>query len=187
MANAWGHLKTISKHKALVTSLCFKVGLPRQGLLHDLSKYSPTEFMTGARYWQGMRSPNAAEREDLGYSVAWLHHKGRNKHHFEYWIDLDTDNFTSFEGKPMPTRFVVEMFCDRVAACKVYQGSDYTDRSPLEYFQRGRDTRFIHPDSQALLEGMLEYLAAYGEEEALRAIREQIVLPRYAFGERGRF
>ena len=82
------HLKTINKHKYYVTMLCFKCGLYKQGLLHDLSKYSPTELKTGAKYWVGTRSPNSIERETIGYSTAWLHHKGRNKHHWEYWIDF---------------------------------------------------------------------------------------------------
>ncbi len=81
------HLRTINHHKLLVMKHCFKVGLYKQGLLHDLSKYSPTEFLVGCKYYQGTRSPNNAEREATGYSQAWLHHKGRNKHHYEYWID----------------------------------------------------------------------------------------------------
>ena len=81
------HLCTVHHHRALVRKYCFKLGLYRQGLMHDLSKYSPTEFFVGAKYYQGYRSPNTAERLERGYSSAWLHHKGRNKHHLEYWID----------------------------------------------------------------------------------------------------
>lgn len=83
MGNAWKHFKTITFHKYLVAKGCFRVGLYRQGLLHDLSKYSPTEFKVGVKYYQGTRSPNNAEREDIGFSTAWLHHKGRNRHHYE--------------------------------------------------------------------------------------------------------
>ena len=86
---AFRHFCTITKHKFLVMGGCFRVGLIRQGLTHDLSKYSPTEFLTGMRYYQGTRSPNAAEREDKGYSDAWMHHKGRNRHHYEYWTDMN--------------------------------------------------------------------------------------------------
>ena len=88
--NAWNHFRTITHHRLLVMKGCFQVGLYRQGLLHDLSKYTWTEFKTGVRYYQGDRSPNAAEKEIMGYSPAWLHHKGRNKHHFEYWTDVST-------------------------------------------------------------------------------------------------
>ena len=85
---AWKHFCTITYHKYLVAKGCFAVGLYRQGLLHDMSKYSPTEFRVGAKYFQGTRSPNNAEREDIGYSSAWLHHKGRNnltQHHLSFY------------------------------------------------------------------------------------------------------
>ena len=81
-----GHFKTITRHKILVAKGCFKLGLYYQGIMHDMSKYSPTEFLAGAKYYQGTASPNNAERMDKGISTAWLHHKGRNRHHFEYWI-----------------------------------------------------------------------------------------------------
>ena len=87
----WQHFKTITKHKLLVMDGCFQVGLYRQGLTHDLSKYSPTEFWVGARYYQGDKSPNAAERAEKGYSEAWMHHKGRNRHHYEYWTDMSKE------------------------------------------------------------------------------------------------
>ena len=116
---------------------CFKVGLYRQGLLHDLSKYSPTEFLVGCRYYQGNRSPNNAEREATGYSKAWLHHKGRNKHHYEYWIDYSVDPGEGIIGLKMPLQYVVEMFMDRIAASKTYQGDAYRDSHPLEYYEKG--------------------------------------------------
>ena len=86
--NTAGHFKTITEHKIRVMRHCFDIGLYGQGLLHDLSKYAPVEFLNGCKYYQhGKRSPNNAEREDKGYSMAWMHHKGRNRHHYEYWTD----------------------------------------------------------------------------------------------------
>ena len=125
------HFGTITKHKILVMKECFRVGLYRQGLLHDLSKYSWTEFRVGCKYYQGNRSPNNAEREDKGFSSAWLHHKGRNKHHYEYWIDYGLDGSPELTGMKMPVRYVVEMFLDRIAASKVYKGDLYKDSNPL--------------------------------------------------------
>ena len=81
------HFKTITRHRNLVCQYCFRLGLYSQGLKHDLSKYSPAEFWRGATYYQGNRSPNDAERAATGLSLPWLHHKGRNRHHFEYWMD----------------------------------------------------------------------------------------------------
>ena len=85
--NVLGHFTTITRHKMLVMKYCFACGLYKQGLAHDLSKYTPTEFIPGCIYYQGDHSPNEAERKAKGYTSAWLHHKGHNRHHLEYWID----------------------------------------------------------------------------------------------------
>lgn len=172
--HAWQHLKTITQHHNLVCAYCFRAGLYRQGLLHDLSKLSPTEFLVGARYYQGKRSPNNAEREDKGVSEAWLHHKGRNKHHFEYWFDYTTDpaDTRGICGARMPRRYVAEMIFDRVSACRVYQGPDYTDASALQYFLKGRDKSwFIHPVTKRQMEFLLRMWAEKGEEHTIRYIR----------------
>lgn len=171
----WSHLKTINHHKWLVMKHCFQVGLIKQGLLHDLSKYSWTEFSVGVKYYQGYRSPNTAEREAKGYTSAWLHHKGRNKHHLEYWIDYGLGTDQSMVGMKMPVKYVVEMFCDRVAASKNYSPESYTDRSALEYYNRGKDKYLLHPETRALLELMLTMLAEQGEEKTFAYIRKEIL------------
>ena len=183
MWKIWQHFKTITYHRYLVAKGCFAVGLYYQGLTHDLSKYSPSEFMVGVRYYQGDRSPNNAEREEKGYSSAWLHHKGRNKHHYEYWIDYSAVEIPGgFKPAQMPRRYVVEMFMDRIAASKVYNGADYKDSDPLTYFSRGKGKGFLHPKTEALLELMLMMLARYGEKPTFAYIRKHILkkksLPR---------
>ncbi len=172
---AWEHFKTITHHRHLVMKGCFAVGLYKQGLLHDLSKYSFVEFSVGAKYYQGDKSPNNAEREANGVSMAWLHHKGRNKHHFEYWIDYALDGKSGMAGMRMPVNYVVEMYCDRVAACKNYQKDAYTDRSALEYYNKGKAKYLMHPDTAALLEDMLTHLANEGEEATNQYIRKNIL------------
>lgn len=159
----------------LVMEGCFKVGLYRQGILHDLSKYTPSEFFVGCKYYQGDRSPNNAERETKGVSTAWLHHKGRNKHHYEYWIDYNIEAGMGLKGMYMPVRYVVEMFMDRIAASKNYQGSLYKDSSPLEYYRRGPADELIHPDSRRLLEKLLLMLANQGEEVTFAYIRQKLL------------
>lgn len=133
--NAWNHFRTITHHRLLVMKGCFQVGLYRQGLLHDLSKYTWTEFKTGVRYYQGDRSPNAAEKEIMGYSPAWLHHKGRNKHHFEYWIDVSTreDNWR-IVGVKMPVRYFVEMVMDLDRRIQDVPGQGVHGRGPICIF-----------------------------------------------------
>ena len=171
------HLKTITRHKILVMKHCFAVGLYKQGLLHDLSKYSWTEFSMGAKYYQGNRSPNDAEREDKGYTSSWLHHKGRNKHHLEYWIDYSADKTKGITGMEMPKQYVIEMFCDRIAASKIYNGEDYTDSYPLNYYMKGRAGKLLHPKTKALLEKYLTMLAEHGEEYTFAYIKNHDVIP----------
>ena len=166
------HLKTINKHKYYVTMLCFKCGLYKQGLLHDLSKYSPTELKTGAKYWVGTRSPNSIERETIGYSTAWLHHKGRNKHHFEHWVDYSLDGEHVIMGARMPKKYVAEMVMDRISASRNYLGDAYTHHEPLDYFLKSKEKLwFIHPQTKKELEGLLRILDKYGEDKALWYIR----------------
>lgn len=174
MGKAWSHFKTITYHKYLVAGGCFRVGLYRQGLLHDMSKYGFTEFLVGARYYQGNRSPNDAEREEKGYSGAWLHHKGRNRHHYEYWIDYNQDG--KMVPCPMPDRYIAEMIMDRIAASKVYEGKNYTDASPLDYYSRGGNVNTpMHEYTRTVLERMLKMLAEEGEEKTFAAIRRELV------------
>ena len=176
MGNVWKHFKTITYHKYLVAKGCFKVGLYVQGILHDMSKYGPTEFGVGIKYYQGNRSPNDAEREIRGYSSAWMHHKGRNKHHFEYWTDY-SKNARPGEPVPvpMPDRYIAEMIMDRIAACKIYKGRDYTDSDAYEYYLKGKNHHVMHEHTSEVLERMLKMLADEGEEKTFRCIREELV------------
>lgn len=170
MRKFFGHLNTIMKHRRKVIYHCWKVGILHRGLLHDLSKYSPTEFIEGVRHFIGNRSPNEGERTVKGYSDAWMHHKGRNRHHFEYWTDYNP-NTKVIEPVKMPVVFVKEMFCDRVAASKVYQGENYTDAHPLTYFLGGKDRRKINQQTSDLIECWLIMLKEKGEKETFRHIK----------------
>ena len=170
MAHPFRHFATITRHRHQVIRHCFRAGIGFQGLFHDLSKYSPIEFFAGAKYYQGTRSPNERERELYGYSAAWLHHKGRNRHHFEYWNDVDPVT-KLYVPVPMPLRYAKEMFCDRVAASKIYQGKNYEDGHPLAYFLRGNARLHMHKDTADLLEGWLRILAEQGEVAAFTHIR----------------
>ena len=167
------HFKTITHHRHLVRQYCFRLGLYYQGLTHDLSKYSPSEFWRGVKYYQGYRSPNDAERRENGVSLAWLHHKGRNRHHFEYWIDycIADDGKVYMGGCKMPLKYVAEMFCDRIAACKVYQGDKYTDASAYDYYEKSRGHILIHPETGALIGKMLCVLKDEGEDAAFAYVR----------------
>lgn len=163
------HFATITKHRHKVMRLCFKAGLISQGLKHDLSKYSPSEFWAGAKYYQGNRSPQAKEREVLGYSAAWLHHKGRNKHHFEYWTDYADGRKVNVK---MPPRYLAEMVCDRIAACKIYLKDKYTTGAPLEYFEQRTDKAGMNPETCEELRYFLTMLKDKGEKETLKQLKK---------------
>ena len=170
----WQHFKTITRHKFLVMGGCFRVGLIRQGLAHDLSKYSPAEFWTGARYYQGNKSPNSAERAEKGYSEAWMHHKGRNRHHYEYWTDLCRET-GRYESVPVPRKYLVEMIMDRRAACMVYEGDKYTPASALNYLNRSLEKNLLHPRTLQELTYLLTMLRDEGEEKTFAYLRENVL------------
>lgn len=175
MHNLWGHFKTITIHKWRVMMLCFRCGLYRQGLKHDLSKYTPVEFIAGVRYFQGNRSPINREKEVKGYSMGWLHHKGRNPHHWEYWLDNAKGGIKAVK---MPVEYVVEMYCDRTAASMTYMKENYTDASAYDYFMNGYDHVLMHPETKALLEHILIYQKDHGLDKTISYIKKDVLTQR---------
>lgn len=140
LKNALKHFITITKHKILVFILCCKAGEPWRGFMHDWSKYSWIEFSESIKYYQGTYSPIIACKMENGYSKAWLHHKGRNKHHHEYWYDYATAEKTLI----MPYKYAVEMICDNLAAGKVYKGKEWTNSTQLEYWNEVESKKQIN-------------------------------------------
>lgn len=177
-----GHLQTVCAHKRQVMKHCFAVGLYYQGIMHDMSKFSPTEFINGCRYYQGgKQSPNNGERNDKGYSAAWMHHKGRNRHHYEYWNDYRTrQEEGKFPVKPvkMPRRYVAEMLCDRMAASKTYLKKDYNQHAPLDYYLKGKGMLLMDPQTAKELEYMLRLLDEKGEKVLFRFVRKEYLKGR---------
>ncbi len=155
-----GHLRTVLRHRHEVMRNCLRAGIPVQGLLHDLSKFSYAEFSQGVRFFDGTHSPTEDERRTLGYSAAWMHHKGRNRHHWEYWTD-----FSAREGRyvpvPMPRKYLAETVCDRIAASKIYKGAAYTDSCPLDYLMNGKMKDSMHPQT---LEEMIRFLTCLRDD-----------------------
>ena len=129
--NLFGHFALVIRHKHRVLINCAKCGLVWRGLVHDLSKFSPTEFIESAKYFHGGRSPIGVCRRETGMSLAWLHHKGRNKHHIEYWLDPECDI-----QPMMPYQYAVECVCDKLAATRIYAGKGYSQDLPLKHWYR---------------------------------------------------
>ena len=162
--NFFGHLHTVNKHRFKVFILCCKCGIPFRGLVHDLSKYSPTEFFEGVKYYaKGKHSPIVNAKKDQGYSKAWLHHKGRNKHHSQYWVDLEAP----VKAPIIPLKYAIEMVCDRIAAAKIYQKKEYTNMSAYYYWNKTRDNEIINRKIQKFLTEVFEVLGAFGEKKVL--------------------
>ena len=167
------HFITITKHKYYVGKFCFKCGFYKRGLLHDLSKYGKIEFCSSAKYFQGNRSPIDAEKEDIGYSLAWQHHKGHNPHHWEYWID----NIGTYKNTPckIPYEYVVEMICDWLGAGIVYskQKVNFNEpySEPLEYYNKHKSERIFHQETQILIEYYLTFICNYGINRFCRYIK----------------
>ena len=163
------HFITITRHRHKVMHYCFKVGIGFQGLFHDLSKYSFVEFWNGAKYYTGYCSPNAKERERKGYSLAWMHHKGRNKHHYEYWTDVVGNAYAPIQ---IPIKYLKESLCDRIAASKIYLKKQYTSNSALDYFERREDVNQLHPTTAKALKTWLIWVSELGEKRAFKKIKK---------------
>lgn len=169
MNKFFGHLRTVNKHRREVRKLCFKCGLYWQGLMHDLSKYSPVEFINGVKFFTGKGSPHMGERDRYGYSKAWLNHKGRNKHHAEYWQDIRPNGKT--EPIDMPRKYLAEMICDRVAASKIYLKENYTNYAPWNYYDSHRDENQFSTNTRQDLVYFLQMLRDEGEEYLFEYLR----------------
>lgn len=149
MSNALKHLKTILKHKYYVAQACFKCGLYKQGLLHDLSKFSPIEFFTSVKYYTGTKSPIDFEKELFGYSLAWMNHKNKNKHHWQYWTDFVDGKAIALK---MPPEYMVEMICDWVGAGKAYNNGEWSMDVFKSWYERNKDKMLIHKQNRIFIE-----------------------------------
>lgn len=152
MNKYWEHFKTITRHKYFVMIECFKLGIYWQGIIHDLSKYSIIEFSESAKYFHGTGTPINKIKQEIGYSRAWLHHKGINKHHWEYWTDF-------FDGEikpcPIPKKYIKEMYCDMIGASKAYLKQKYDKNEPLNYFLKRKDKFLMVKEDKEYLEKLL--------------------------------
>lgn len=157
------HFITITKHKWVVFKLCCKAGIVWRGLVHDLSKYSPTEFIESVRYYQGFRSPITKCKEVNGYSKAWLHHKGRNKHHIEYWYDYDP----IVKEIVMPYTYFAELICDNLAAGMIYNGKNWTKETQINYWRKANAKLIISPKIKKAIEFTFEEVAEKGIDEVV--------------------
>lgn len=164
LKNIYLHFKKICIHKYWVGYYCFKAGIPIQGILHDLSKFSPTEFWESVKYYQGTYSPIDACKKKKGYSNAWLHHRGRNKHHWEYWCD----NFEKgTQPVEMPYRYAVEMFCDFMGAGRAYNGKNFSYKKELDWWNEKKKVAVIAPKTMGFIDRAMKECTKLNQNEFL--------------------
>lgn len=157
--NIFRHLKTVRTHRKWVKYYCFQLGLYRQGWLHDLSKYSPTEFWESVRYYQGTSSPIDASKKANGYSSAWFHHRGRNLHHNVCWIDNINEGVKPVR---MPFDYVCEMICDWMAAGRAYMGDDFSYAKEYDWYRKR--TFFLHSHTKRLVDEIMVFIVRFGDD-----------------------
>ena len=163
--NIFKHLGKIIKHKWWVMYYCFKCGLYFQGITHDMSKFSPTEFFESVKYYNGKYSPIDACKKVNGYSMAWFHHRGRNKHHWEFWIDNFSQGMTACK---MPFKYALEMFCDFMGAGRAYYGNDFSVKSEYEWWQKKKREVIMYPKTYTFINMMFECINDYGIDETFK-------------------
>ena len=163
VTNFFKHLFLVIRHKNKVLVHCAKCGILWRGIVHDLSKFSPQEFFESVKYYQGNRSPIGVCRRETGRSLAWLHHKGRNKHHIEYWLDPDC-----LLTPMMPYKYAVECVCDKLAATKTYNGKNYTPDKALWHWEKYGNKVNGNPKTMAFIEKVFTDLAEQGEKVVLK-------------------
>ena len=172
----WKHFMVVNRHRWKVFCLCCRVGIPWRGFVHDLSKYSPVEFLETARYFdQGNFSPITKCKEVKGYSLAWIHHKNHNKHHYEYWFDYNAP----VPSPIMPYKYFLEMVCDSFAAGMTYQGRNWTKEYQLEYWNRVKGHATIHPIIEKLLDKVYEDVSIEGLDPVLKKSRLKKIYEDY--------
>ena len=158
LKNIIKHTKLVLKHKWYVFIYCTKLGMPLRGLMHDMSKFSPTEFFESIKYYSGVKSPITISRQANGYSKAWLHHKGRNKHHTEYWVDINAPEVTPI----IPYKYVAEMICDKMSASKVYNGKNWNKTMQIEYWNKEKQRVRVNKHVEEMLTEVFQQVAEKG-------------------------
>lgn len=164
LKNLAKHFILVTKHKWKVFILCCKIGMPWRGFMHDMSKFTPTEFLESAKYYNGKRSPILVSKEINGYSKAWLHHKGRNKHHSDYWVDLSCKDCPA---PIIPYKYAAEMICDRLSASLTYNGKNWKPNLPLDYWINEKEKLVMHPYMQNFLTEVFTQVKDYGINKTL--------------------
>jgi hypothetical protein len=156
----WAYFKYAMRHKWYVFLECWKLGIPWLGIIHDMSKFYPSEWMPYMRHFfnsDGSLRPKTRDKTgyykptdtgDDDFDGAWFLHQKRNKHHWQWWI-LPEDS-EGLKTIPMPERYMKEMLADWRGAGRA-QG---TPDTPGWYRANGHKLQ-LHSVSRAWIERRL--------------------------------
>jgi len=147
------YFRYILYHKWFVFLECCKLGIPWLGIIHDWSKFRPSEFIPYAKHFYGINRDEQAKKEKVeGYDKsidrqddlfnrAWLYHIHRNKHHWQYWLLVqDEDKNTALE---MPDKYRKELLADWHGAGKAITGKNNTK----EWYLKHKGKYQFHPNT----------------------------------------
>ena len=174
----FGHIWMILRHKYWVFHYACLAGIPWQGFMHDWSKFSRMEFVESVRYYNGIGSPIwLCKVLNHGMSYAWIHHHGRNLHHYEAWQD-DFDH--GAHPVDMPYRYAVEMLCDFLAAGRAYGRDQFTFASEYAWWQRKKQNGVAMTEHmQQFVEAVLSRLAQQEDVSILRPASTRALYEKY--------
>ena len=143
----WENLKYILKHKWYVLGECCKVGYCWRGLLHDNSKFLPSEFIPYANYFFGGKG---------SIDKGWLLHQNKNKHHWQWWVLFEDSG--KIKALEMEKPYLIEMICDWIGAAKA-QGHYSPTSDPLQatrkWYYKNKDRMILHPLTRLEVERIL--------------------------------
>ena len=143
------HLWVVIKHKYNVLVFATKLGIFWTGLVHDLTKFTPTEFCLSVKYFHGKKSPTIVERKDNdNFSYLCVAHTGRNKHHWQYWVDYTRNDIIV---NRIPYKHALEYVADVMSASKVYNPENFTFIVAYNYFKEHSQTYLMHPATKEFI------------------------------------
>jgi len=140
------YLSYLIRHKWFVFIECYKQGRPITGIMHDWTKFLPSEFFIYADYFYTDTTYKHILGIDDKFDCAWLKHIHRNKHHWQYWILREDDG--GVKTIAIPYKYRVEMLCDWAGAGKAQRNPD----SVKQWYFKNKSKMSFHPDTERWIE-----------------------------------
>lgn len=167
------HLKYLNyllRHKWYVFLESIPEGIIWRGLLHDMSKFFPSQWFPYANYFYGKKGDDITKgRDETGYykptdtgdkafDFAWLLHQKWNRHHWQWWILPEDEGGVKI--LPMTEPYLKEMICDWIGAGKA-QGhfSPKNDKyfETRNWYRKNRNKMQLHPATREWIEDKIEF------------------------------